>query len=623
MGTWSYAPYAYGILNNAGVFQVSAGTGTTSLDSNWTINNTGTVQVQSGTLSLGGGGTSSGPFQVSPGAALQFNVGTYTLNAGSNVSGGGSVVLSGATVNFSGTSASTVTGNTLFSAGSIGGSGPVNFNNLAWSGGLISNTAGVTIAPGATLNISGAVVVGSGYGAVLNVGGTATMTGSGGIQPGSGYSNGTINIQNGGLFAVQGGAGFSQGNSGYAYGTLNNAGVLQISAGTGTTSLDSGWTFNNTGTVQVQSGTLSLGGGGTSSGPFQVSPSAELQFSVGTYNLNAGSNVTGGGSVVLSGATVNFSGTSAFDGDGEYDFQRGVDRRFRARELQQHGVERRSDQQHGRGDDSPRRDSKHLRDGWREFRQRRCSQRGRHGNHDGRRRDSSGADLLHQWHRQHSEWRAVRRPRGRGFSSGDYAYGTLNNAGVFQISAGTGTTSLDSNWTLNNTGTVQVQSGTLSLGGGGTSSGPFQVSPGATLQFNVGTYNLNAGSNVSGGGSVVLSGATVNFSGTSASTVTGNTIFSAGSIGGSGPVNFSNLAWSGGLISNTAGVTIAPGGTLSISGTVVVGSGNGGVLNVAGTATMTGSGGIQLGAGYSNGTVNIQNGGLFAVQGGAGFSVGT
>src|SRR5262249_35503229 len=57
----------------------------------------------------------------------------------------------------------------------------------------------------------------------------------------------------------------------------------------------------------------------------------------------------------------------------------------------------------------------------------------------------------------------------------------LNNYGTLEKSAGTGASTIGI--ALNSSGSVLVQSGTLSLGGGGSASGSFSVSGGATLAF--------------------------------------------------------------------------------------------------------------------------------------------
>ena len=59
--------------------------------------NTGTVQVPSGTLGISGNGTDSGSYQVSSGAGLNFTGGTRTLSSTSSVSGTGTLSVSGAT----------------------------------------------------------------------------------------------------------------------------------------------------------------------------------------------------------------------------------------------------------------------------------------------------------------------------------------------------------------------------------------------------------------------------------------------------------------------------------------------------------------------------------------------
>ncbi len=77
---------------------------------------------------------------------------------------------------------------------------------------------------------------------------------------------------------------------------------------------------------------------------------------------------------------------------------------------------------------------------------------------------------------------------------GTGALSTFNNAGTFQKSAGTGTTTIGGASfpvAFNNTGTVTVLTGTVAIAGGGTSSGSFNSAAGATLTF--GNYTSGAG----------------------------------------------------------------------------------------------------------------------------------
>lgn len=90
-------------INNAGTFQKSAGTGTTTVAGTLPFNNTGSVLVQTGTLRLGDG-TSTGSFD-STGGTLDFAfVGggsAHTLSSAASITGG-DVTFSGGTVNHAG-----------------------------------------------------------------------------------------------------------------------------------------------------------------------------------------------------------------------------------------------------------------------------------------------------------------------------------------------------------------------------------------------------------------------------------------------------------------------------------------------------------------------------------------
>jgi hypothetical protein len=78
------APEAF---SNAGTLIHSRGTIGRSIFDGIAFNNAGSVQVQSGTLDLAGGGDSTGSFTVAAGATLSFSGGTQTLEAASQVGG--------------------------------------------------------------------------------------------------------------------------------------------------------------------------------------------------------------------------------------------------------------------------------------------------------------------------------------------------------------------------------------------------------------------------------------------------------------------------------------------------------------------------------------------------------
>ena len=94
---------------------------------------------------------------------------------------------------------------------------------------------------------------------------------------------------------------------------------------------------------------------------------------------------------------------------------------------------------------------------------------------------------------------------------------TFVNLGTFTKSAGTGTTIFEVGF--NNNGSVEVQTGTLSLRGGGTSSGSFTADASATLGFDASYTNtppfvLSATSTISGAGTAEFGSGTVNDTGT-------------------------------------------------------------------------------------------------------------
>nr|MCU0223957.1 hypothetical protein [Acidobacteriota bacterium] len=300
-------------FNNSGTFKKSAGTGTTSISILFT--STGTVDVQSGTLSLGANGSSdvqSGTLSLGANgsstaaltvsgasATLLFAAGVFDLNAGTTVSGPGSVLLnSSGTLNVS-TAVSIPAATTLtFLAGTLGGTGTLTTNGtFNWSGGLMTG-AGVTTVNG-PFHLSGLVAINGSR--TLNNASTANWSSANGLgmRTGSGSvinNTGTWDAQTDGAAIVNYYGGAT---------TFNNSGTFKKSAGTGTTSITI--LFTNTGAVDVQSGTLSLGANGSSTAALTVSgASATLLFAAGVFDLNAGTTISGPGTILLnSSGTLN------------------------------------------------------------------------------------------------------------------------------------------------------------------------------------------------------------------------------------------------------------------------------------------------------------------------------
>lgn len=335
---------------NEGTFTKSAGTGATEVSI--VFDNSGTVNVDSGTLRLRGGGIHTGNFAFAAGTTLGFDGGFHVLNSGVSFTGAGLVSVNGSalTVNTpltlarfnlgrgSVNASSNITFNerlTLTSPGDLGGS------NTLTGAGIINALGGITWIDNAdgfghASVISGAstAVVGGRTLAtdVINVRGVSNLIGTGiklldrralhhgdGANPSTtNWSAGTFRFSNNAVFINKAAAVLDTGIDGLMenQGGTNyflNEGTFTKSAGTGTTDVQV--VFDNSGTVNVNTGTLWLRGGGTQTGTFNVPVGKTLDLQ-GGHALNAGVSITGGGLTRISSGTttantpVTFAGSS-------------------------------------------------------------------------------------------------------------------------------------------------------------------------------------------------------------------------------------------------------------------------------------------------------------------------
>jgi hypothetical protein len=306
----------FGAFNNSGTLRKSAGSATTALGG-FDLNNSGSVEVEIGTLQVLGG-NSSGAFIVDPGATLEFSspgfaLAMHTVTGSVHVPIGGTLRFAGfaSTANFNGQA--DVTGQIVTTIGTG------NFSATASPGVAASS---LTISGGGTLSFAGpASTVGVSHGnGTLGGAGTLTVTGlydwvgagvmSGGgitllnggmtISAGGGLSSRTLTNANNGTITWTGGnmsagtAAVINNQAGSTIevqtdadlgggGSLNNAGTFRKSAGTASsTSLSIN--VNNTGVIEVTNGTLEF----PSSGPLN-------------YTQTSGSTVLAGGSINRSG----------------------------------------------------------------------------------------------------------------------------------------------------------------------------------------------------------------------------------------------------------------------------------------------------------------------------------
>jgi len=291
-----YFWYGPASFQNAGLLRKSAGGGNSYIGVSF--NNTGTVDVQTGTLTFQAFNNYTGQFNVASGAALTlsgggniigtFNTatnGTVTFSAGnfgiiptSSLAGpgtyrftGGSLTLqevipnlqiTGGTIslttNFQGGSITnfTVNGSTLVGTNRVTGTlqflGGTIYGPMTVAGGAVFDWIGGTFRGFLTVETNALLRLSSGNGKAL---GDGALTNAGTVQfAGSGtwgLGNATIYNQSGALFDMQ-----SDSRVYFWYGpaSFQNAGLLRKSAGGGNSYIDV--SFNNTGTVEIQTGIL-------------------------------------------------------------------------------------------------------------------------------------------------------------------------------------------------------------------------------------------------------------------------------------------------------------------------------------------------------------------------------
>ena len=287
-------------FKNSGTLNVDSTT-TFTISSGLIFSNTGTVNVQAGTLTIGAAdaGATTGSFNVSAGATLNFgSTSTDTLIAPGTISGAGTVQFSQCMITFVGSY--DISANATFAFGTLAGTGSLTFDKLlTWDGGILSEsstTAGSGIdfrgqnndyLIGATLTLPSGetATLGASGGSVLNMQNAATFN-----------NDGTVNISgNGGL-------------GGFGGSTFNNNGTLNLSP---TTFSGFGADLKSTGTINVESGTLQLHRPGIIYGSVNISAGATLECGYGADQIGFSTpgTMSGPGTVLLDDlATVGFLG---------------------------------------------------------------------------------------------------------------------------------------------------------------------------------------------------------------------------------------------------------------------------------------------------------------------------
>src|SRR5204863_6335156 len=207
----------------------------------------------------------------------------------------------GASLTLSSPSDVTTTGNVALS-GTLTGSGSLDVNGvLDWNAGTISGVAALNIKAGGTLNVNTAstktlsqrllTILASGSANWL--GGTWLMQTGGGI-----VNSGTFDIK----------CDQSLADNGSDAGVANN-GTLRKSVTAGTTSFVNVDFFHNAGTLDIQTGALDVAAGSAASA-IAVSSGAELLINSDTFTLATGASMAGAGKIHVTAGTLSVTGAS-------------------------------------------------------------------------------------------------------------------------------------------------------------------------------------------------------------------------------------------------------------------------------------------------------------------------
>lgn len=599
-------------FNNNGTFIKTNSLGTTAFNAangGVAFNNNGSVKVQSGVLTLGGGGVSqNASFSSAPGAELDLNGGAHSFGPALKFDGGLTRMQSG-TLTFTGTNA--LTNNATFEIAGGGVNGTNSFIGTGafnWSGGTIASL--LSFSSGVAFTISGASDKSLSANSTLNLAGTSTWTGSGIVNVGYGSV-----INNAGNFLVQNDATFYNYTGGAPIPQFFNTGTFSKTNSPGTTDFsyaNGGIAFNNGGRLSVRSGSLSLGGGGTSSNDaLEIAAGSTIDLVSGAFFFNGNRTLTGPGTNRVTGATVVFNnGTNTFESAGIFEIAGGAVAGTNI--FSGTGTVLWSGGSISAALNLQPNIALNLSGG-------------------NIKTLSSGGTLTVAGNTLWS---------GGGLNV-SYSSAFINN-GLFTaqtggqfynytgggplpvfVNNGTFTKSADPAATifneanggvpLNNNGTINLQTGALSLGGGGSgANGIFTTAFGSHIDLANGTFNWNGNSTINGAGVTRVSGATLTFDG-GTTALNGTFEVAAGTAGGTntfaGPGNFN---WTGGGIGGNftlqsnllCNIAAAGDKTLQPNGTI----------NISGTATWTGSGNLNMS--YAS---SINNSGTFTLQNDASF----
>lgn len=273
------------LINNLGTL---AKTGGTTSIINAPLNNSGTVSAGSATIGLAGGGTHSGSFVSGSTTSIGFS-NSNTFNSGTSFSGTAPVKFVSGTQTFN--AAVTASGGIKWAGGTIAGTGPFNISGTS---SLDGSNSGMILT--GVINNTGAMTYAATPNALTINGASAKLETS---SSGSFTIAGDFDVQ-----AVPSGAGTLRINGASAQ--------LFKSAGTAGSSILAN--LDNAGGVVTNNATgpLNIAGGGKSTGTLSVTSSGNIiNFTNGTFDDNGA--VFGSGTFNVAGGTLNINTATTFN----------------------------------------------------------------------------------------------------------------------------------------------------------------------------------------------------------------------------------------------------------------------------------------------------------------------
>ncbi len=326
-GGTRFLGFGSGGVLNAGTYERN-GLGTTSA---YAFDNTGTVNLNAGTLNFASASSSSGTINVAAGTLLNFGGGNSTVSG--SIANAGLVRLSGGTLTMTGSLGGDVhldfgtfnndsvnaLGQLQVTGGTRAGSAALQVASLEFNNGTFSGAATTTVFGAANFNGSTNQTINSNH--VLQLNGDANWSaGNGNINA---TSSGSVRVATGSTFTDAGAA--TAGDTrflGFGSGGFHNAGTYERN-GLGTTNA---YSFANFGTTNVNAGTLAVNSGFVNAGLVHVKAGAVLAATSNSF-ANAGT-LAGEGTVrtlsnswalentgVIAPGAPQATGTLAVEGD--------------------------------------------------------------------------------------------------------------------------------------------------------------------------------------------------------------------------------------------------------------------------------------------------------------------